>query len=637
MIQDIKEIGSLQRKFGIRIPDSIVEIPKQAERQKSKGKESYIIRCEFNLKDNSFTIRPEKYSESSPKKYLFVGNADRNNPKDRLTTTGDNARFLLSETIPTLIDNIEDSVLKDTLIKVKDKFFYSPDKKTWVLDLNKCNIANESMDELLERANKKPKDFVKSLKKMFDNYIKDQLDISEKEIAFYTIVVDGKILAQDEAYKKYIDKIQVKDAFKNTKKGTCYICGKKDVNVTYNTKRFKFKYYITDKISFSSNIKGGNAFLKNLALCEDCYRDIMSGEAFVKNKLRTRLAGATLYIIPKFIYPEYIEMQDINEWADFIKDFVNSAQALENLQEFRKKIKKDINNYDKYMNQKNQFMLNLLFAMDNGQAFKVLRLIKDVPPSRFDLLIETADKVKKMANKLLSESNLWHLGFTNMYYLFPVKKNSIDKKMIDFYDCLVSSKHISYNFLIDNFVELAKVYAYEQFNQYNVDKGDIIYPILRQNLLLKYLRKINLTEGGEGMPIDDLHVDDGMKEFIKEMDYTELQTAMFLIGYLVGEVGNAQRNSGLETKPILYKIVYQGMGKQKIIVLLNEIFEKLHQYKKLRYNEAVFSDAKKLLDKNINSWTLSDRENVFYILSGYAYNTRKIITRKKEETKDDVQ
>jgi len=633
MIEGIKELGSLQKKSGIRIPDSLVKKPKQAERRKSKGKESYIIRCEFNLKDNIFVIRPEKFSESSPKKYLFVGNADRNNPKDRLTVTSHNARYLLAETIPTLINNIENSSLKDTLTKVKDKFFYLLDEETCVLNLKKCNITDESMDELFEKSGKKPKKFVKLLKSVFDRHIKNQLDISEKEIAFYTLVVDSNILARDEAYKKYIDKIQVKDAFKNAEKGTCHICGKKDVDVTYDTKRLKFKYYITDKISFSSNIKGGNAFLKNFALCEDCYRDIISGETLVKNKLRTRLAGATVYIIPKFIYSEGIEIRDINKWVEFITSFVNSAQALKKLQEFRE----EIDHYSEYMNKKDQYILNLLFAMDNGQTLKVLRLVKDVPPSRFDLLIKTAGEVAQMGDKLLSESNLWYLGFTNMYYLFPVKKNTIDKKMLDFYNYLISGKHISYNFLIDNFVELARVYTYEQFDQYNVNKGDMIYPILQQNLLLKYLRKINLTEGGKGMLIDGLNVDSKMKNFIQEMGYTEPQTAMFLIGYLVGEVGSAQRNAGLDKKPILNKIVYQGMGKQKIITLLNEIFEKLHQYNKLKYNEIVFSDAKKLLDKNIDNWTLSDRENVFYILSGYAYNTQKIIMRKKEETKDDIQ
>jgi CRISPR-associated protein Csh1 len=36
-----------------------------------------------------------------------------------------------------------------------------------------------------------------------------------------------------------------------------------------------------------------------------------------------------------------------------------------------------------------------------------------------------------------------------------------------------------------------------------------------------------------------------------------------------------------------------------------------------------------LFDKNIKGWKLSDLDNVYYILSGYAFNTYKTITSKK--------
>ena len=73
---------------------------------------------------------------------------------------------------------------------------------------------------------------------------------------------------------------------------------------------------------------------------------------------------------------------------------------------------------------------------------------------------------------------------------------------------------------------------------------------------------------------------------------------------------------------------------EKLKLLTSEIFEKLNQYKVLSYNnEAIFAAYKRLLDKNINGWNLTDQENVFYILSGYAYNTYKRMRKggKKNE------
>jgi len=42
---------------------------------------------------------------------------------------------------------------------------------------------------------------------------------------------------------------------------------------------------------------------------------------------------------------------------------------------------------------------------------------------------------------------------------------------------------------------------------------------------------------------------------------------------------------------------------------------------------------KSLLDAHIKDWPLSDAENVYYILSGYAFHTYRMVTgaRKKEE------
>lgn len=59
-----------------------------------------------------------------------------------------------------------------------------------------------------------------------------------------------------------------------------------------------FKYYNTDKISFSSGITG--KFDKNYVLCEECYKGAVAGESYIKNHMGTRIGRFALYVIPDF-------------------------------------------------------------------------------------------------------------------------------------------------------------------------------------------------------------------------------------------------------------------------------------------------------------------------------------------------
>jgi len=121
----------------------------------------------------------------------------------------------------------------------------------------------------------------------------------------------------------------------------------------------------------------------------------------------------------------------------------------------------------------------------------------------------------------------------------------------------------------------------------------------------------------------------------------EQKRALFLLGYLVGEIGSAQSGSGHKNKPILDKINFQGMGLEKLIRLSDEVFEKLRQYKSgggkslLEYNEDTYAVLKLLIDNNIIKWTLSNQENVFYTLSGYAFSNYLVRKRSKDKYNEE--
>jgi len=115
--------------------------------------------------------------------------------------------------------------------------------------------------------------------------------------------------------------------------------------------------------------------------------------------------------------------------------------------------------------------------------------------------------------------------------------------------------------------------------------------------------------------------------------------ALFLLGYLIGKIGNVQKNKEIKNKPILNKINFQGMGTEKLIRLSNDIFEKLIQYKTKKgeillnfsENNNSYSIFKMWFEKKMIGNNLSNQENVFYVLSGYAFENYLIRKKSKEK------
>lgn len=134
------------------------------------------------------------------------------------------------------------------------------------------------------------------------------------------------------------------------------------------------------------------------------------------------------------------------------------------------------------------------------------------------------------------------------------------------------------------------------------------------------------------MDVSLLTVKDELKDFIQKMGYSESQTSLILLGMLINQVARKQYDHNLTSKPILDKLNYQGMNPGKLQRLSTDVFAKIKQYKALYpANEKMYADHTMLLHKNLKRWDLSDQENVFYVLSGYALGTRRLGLERAEE------
>ncbi len=649
MIEGIKEIGKIrlsgkEEEFGIL--DSLLEnLPQKQNR------ELQIVILNYNIFERKINIEFENIKEDTAQKYLWMGKLPSNNPQIYSTTS--NLDYLISQVIPNLTKKApEGSTFSRMLNQVIDTMFCDiglKGRRKFVLNLEKCRIVEQGyMEELKKKVDKRRrenikesaifKEVMKDIRAKMDNFISQESKVSLKkgDIGLYTLKINNKLMAENEEYQRLVIKEKIDSLFGDKEK-VCSSCGE-NKPITDRPKfaraRSALGYYITDKVGFSSKLSGD--FTKSFTLCKDCYRDLLSGEVFVRNRLSSNIGGLNLYIIPKFLFSAGISQNQLDKWADYIKDSFNSVKSLAGLKEFEERLER----YKEFENIKNNFFLNFLFFKARQAEFKVLKLIKDVPPTRLEILTRVANEVKDTGENLLGEPNKWEISLRGIYYLIPMRKRIADiteyRKILEIYDAIFSENPISYRFLIQQFIELAQVYRFEKFDVYNIGRQNpdigLIYASLKANLLLLYLKKLGILKGGKGnMDYDSLDLDEGIKSFVNEMGYNEPKVAMFLLGYLIGEVGNAQYREG-NSKPVLGKITYQGMNKNKLIRLLNEVFEKIVQYNKkyktLHYNEGIFAECKRLMDKTIDK-PLSDQENVFYVLSGYAYATHQAIKASK--------
>lgn len=658
MIEAIREIGKriLVNESGQLLDNLIREdLPTEV-----KDKKQHLVIINYKIFDKAIEIDFEEIKDDTAQRYLWLGDAPGNDAQIYFTTK--NLKYLLSQTIPNLIEKSSEKNFHSLLREALKEMFFDLEfsgRDRYLLNWEKVKIFgkeigifDETDNKLKKEYNERGKDIAPKLLNAIESkildYIKSEKQLTKKEISLYTLKINDQLMVENREYQEIVLKEKIDSLFETSEKKVCSCCGE-NKPVTDRPEFAKAKsalgYYMTDKVGYSSELSG--QFTKNFILCKDCYKEFLVGETFVRNKFHSNIGGLDLYIIPKFIFSVSFTSDKLSKWAEYIQDTFNSAKSFAGLDQFTSKLEQ----YREFESSKNNFILNLLFYESGQRNIKVLKLIKDVPPTRLETLRKTESAIEDISNRLLNLSNQWAIDFQSIYFLIPLKKTKKEKgfsieyrKILDLYDAMFSGKSVSYVFLIKQFVELAQVYRFKKFFAYNIgtpqnpDIG-LVYAILKANLLLLYLKKLNLLKGGVEMNYDSLRLDDKMKDFLKEMGYDEPKSALFLLGYLIGEVGNAQYVKG-SSKPILGKITFQGMNSNKLIRLVNEVFEKLIEYKKLSFNEVIFSEAKKILDIGMQNWPLSEQENVFYVLSGYAYATHQAIRASSqkgdEEQKKEV-
>ncbi|HIQ01102.1 MAG TPA: TIGR02556 family CRISPR-associated protein, partial [Anaerolineales bacterium] len=468
--------------------------------------------------------------------------------------------------------------------------------------------------------------------------------------------LEGEKLVQHPDYCAYIEQKLVDETFEGREaiEGICHICGSRG-RVTSDTTRFKLlKFYITDKPGFASGLRK-RGFLRNYTLCKGCYRALLAGERFVDNELRTRLGRSAVYPIPTFHAPEaYPTVDTVAKWAEYLKARLSASETLEKWHAFQQELEK----YQLFERIKGAFVLNLFFATKGQAAVKVDKLIANVPPSRLDWLDEVRNAVRDWAGEHLGRDTRgeWDLSLGKLFYLLPLRqrdRQAETKPYLELLDALLTGRPLSARELIAQLLETACIHRFERYEAYVHTRPPdpertLVEFMLQSQLFLHYLRKLEQLQnhkGGEvltmvsseAVEVERNGVDEATRAWMEGLGLVGARRGLFLLGVLIGKIGSTreQRDSG---KPILNKVHFQGMDRNKLLRLANEVYEKLRQYKIVDYNEGLYAAMKAYLDRALGANELgSPQENVYWVLSGYAYATHQAIRAGKQRREAEAQ
>jgi CRISPR-associated protein Csh1 len=599
-----------------------------------KKEKQQILKFIFDTENKILKIDVnEELGKKSAKKYLHVKRPT--GPSSvQFTSTVKNIENHIRMTFLGLFNNLEDGKLKEKTKEILDDFYIETSTTNtrfkYILNLELFDSYFEGFKEsVLDIEDDREK--MKYATKALEEYLKEKYNLkAKKEIGLYVIKIDDEYLNEDEEYQKLLKEFlvpKISDKAKESKE-ECAFCGsKKNLN---HKLQLDIKYYTTNQIIFSSDVDS-KKYSRTFVLCPECETKLDLGQKYISRNLRTQLSRMDLFVIPNFMFNKPQSLDELDEFSKKLKRSFNTVKNFDSIKEVRREIElmKDFEEDNKLF-----FNLDLVFFTQSNAATKIIKNVQDINPNIFETI---TNAIEKAVLQTKTKINL-----DTLLFLIPIKNDSQKpgnyRYLLDLYEQIFSLRKIDKDILIKNFLKVIGIVMNEReglfaYSKNYSGKRDVTNKILRQISYLKFLENLNLFEKGDCMNTDNLVLNDGMKEYIEEMNYNEQQTALFLLGYMMGEIGKKQATgSDEQSKPILRKLSFRGADLNKLKKLSVMVFQKLDQYKIRRYNEKIHTQFKELFDKNLDNWKLTKYDNEFYVLSGYAFSNK---WKEKEENKSN--
>ncbi len=642
MISAIYKIG--KAVSGVQEPVDCLLKSVKADKFKKGNKteiKNYVLKIIFDLVNNKIIINSENLTpfddERSRKRFVYCGNNGGRERQFYVTRELKSSDFLRGKTLYDLRDKLkveyEKTCEDNFLYYLVNEIIESPlyDDENQAINLKTVEgIKEEYIDWSLSKLITKLTGLKGNEKIVLVtpavSYKGSDKPINLAELKEYKDLVLTKLKQKKVAKSKSKDKADY-----------CYLCKEAKPSSSDNLKKIKMKLFTTTTINSASGIK---YYDKNYRICIDCLEKLLAAESFIKSNMGMKIAGTPTYLIPSILN---FEEEILPKYFEKLHSQIELAFNETKFEQFTESVKGSAEDEDIELN----FSLDFLSYETDGKYFKVINHIHDVPELYFSKL------VMALAKQFLKyEKEIKKFSLASIYHLFSIKYKKdgsiadTKNKTLLFYSQLLGERKIEINIIFSYFCEAMyhlymnqqdvykNLWRYEE-KQFDFAIKDYFYRYL---VLINTLEELNLIDRENAImekEQDTFELSDDIETFLLENKFNDQQKALFYLGMLIKQVAYSQYRKEHKKKPILKKISYQGMSVADLKRLYVDVFEKLVQYESLYLNiENINSLCKKYFDKSDASWNLSEFENVFYLLSGYAYGVAN--TKKDDDSDNDI-
>jgi len=622
-----------------------------------------LIRIIVNLDDENISISSidfddEEDRDNTLKSYNYIGNALAKNPQYQIVTTG--LEFLLGT------HNNPKKHALDVLPYFLEERLGDAESKELVKMLRRAKkILYSRRDEVLDELSNYRR----------RNGINKSLYTISIEIGNKTIDV-----AKTKPYKRLLilaacdPKAVTFKAWKRSKKmGRCHVCGTE--GIVYVNPGFPggtlLKIFTLDKRGFIPMLKKSNEE-KPFATCERCFENIVIGFNYILRNLKFEIqylsgicdvivipSGSTLSLVSKSSDPASTFREFVNTTTSILKAIFakgNNQWNYSKLLTFFKRITKDA----KYLSLRMASYHIIIGAKEAmSSEYGIYAVMWNVPSSRIYKIIEALKKISEFAtntmqippgmvcNKRRDVPEYDSIDLECIMRALPKRNDVKPRGALELMKAIIEGNVINDEVVVDFALRAARVHYYENYANVNIirfvdsDAGTRLakssYLFLLINQLLTLLGCIDMEHGSLSFELGEDRVLGEYQKLFKEFGYDDVKAALFMMGVVIADIARAQYLANMKSKPILNKLNFNGMGKERIISLTSELLEKIRIYisdpAEYTTTEKKYSYMTRLLVGAEDELT-DPKKNVFYILLGYGFETLRFLSgggRKDEE------
>jgi len=480
----------------------------------------------------------------------------------------------------------------------------------------------------------------------------------KRDVQFVTLSIEGRPVAQEPAYRRFVLSVVVDEPFADAVEGTCHLCGAV-THVTTNFVPMRIKVYINDKVSFAGRLLR-DGFLERYSVCKQCYIDLLLADRLLEQELEAQLLRTPVFLIPEFVGEPTRGLVEVRRQLQRVRQESTELARIGSLRRTPEDLARAAHERAGLY-----AALTLLFHEKQNMAVKVREVVAEVPPSRVQRVIEAINRVNSAAEGdgwakpfVTAAHESWFGGLDDLLDALPLRRSQgkpVVRPALTLARQLLQREPIDLSALHADFLEGARAivsrhsgywlvpphWERQTPNPEQVDRE--LREFIGRTLALRLIAKeVGCVELG-GAVVDSV-VPELYRNAMTGLELDEQEQSLFLLGVLVARVATEQYRSGQSaTKPILEKLNYTGMSLPRVTVFATELFDKLRQYRLLSgqgaaENELLYAEAVQRLTRHRDRWRLSDAENVYFILAGYSYETGRIIRtgRGKEKGQEQV-